>query len=62
MLGIYNSYIVLLNAIKELFYQEYMSNVASSFEEDRQLIADLFTEVIVLTRNCMRRTKNAQRH
>jgi N utilization substance protein B len=47
MLGIYmRLYCPLLNA--KLFYQEYMSNVASSFfEEDRQLIADLFTEVIV---------------
>jgi N utilization substance protein B len=46
---LHEDYIVLLlNAIKaSSFYQEYMSNVASSFEEDRQLIADLFTEVIV---------------
>jgi N utilization substance protein B len=50
---LHEDYIVLLKCKKQAFYQEYMSNVASSFEEDRQLIADLFTEVIVLTRNCM---------
>jgi N utilization substance protein B len=39
---------LLLNAIKESsFYQEYMNSSASSFEEDRQLIGDLFMEVIV---------------
>jgi len=39
---------LLLTAIKEsTFYQQYMTNPSSSFEEDRQLISDLFTEVIV---------------
>jgi N utilization substance protein B len=46
---LHEDYIVLLlNAIKaSSFYQEYMSKSSNSFEEDRQLIADLFTEVIV---------------
>lgn len=46
---LHEDYIVLLlNAIKESsLYQEYMNNSSSSFEEDRQLIADLFMEVIV---------------
>ena len=46
---LHEDYIVLLlNAIKaSTFYQEYMNNPSSSFEEDRQLIGDLFTEVIV---------------
>ncbi|MFA9187660.1 transcription antitermination factor NusB [Flavobacterium magnesitis] len=40
--------LLLLNAIKESsFYQKYMSNPEQSFEEDRELIIDLFTEVIV---------------
>jgi N utilization substance protein B len=39
---------LLLNAIKaSKYYTDYMSNPATSFEEDRQLIADLFQEVIV---------------
>ncbi|MEY2869263.1 MAG: hypothetical protein RIR01_1746 [Bacteroidota bacterium] len=39
---------LLLQAIKESsYYQKYMSNPGRSFEEDRQLIVDLFTEVIV---------------
>ncbi|WP_026713125.1 transcription antitermination factor NusB [Flavobacterium daejeonense] len=39
---------LLLNAIKESsYYQKYMSNSERSFEEDRQLIVDLFTEIIV---------------
>ncbi|MGO4818118.1 transcription antitermination factor NusB [Flavobacterium sp. W22_SRS_FP1] len=40
--------LLLLNAIKaSKLYTDYMSNPKSSFEEDRQLIADLFLEVIV---------------
>ena len=40
--------ILLLNAVKESkIYTDYMSNPTQSFEEDRQLIVDLFTEVIV---------------
>ncbi|PRZ23924.1 transcription antitermination factor NusB [Flavobacterium granuli] len=40
--------ILLLNAVKESkIYKDYMSNPTQSFEEDRQLIVDLFTEVIV---------------
>jgi len=40
--------LLLLAAIKESsYYQKYMSNSERSFEEDRQLIVDLFTEVIV---------------
>jgi transcription antitermination protein NusB len=39
---------LLLQAIKDSsFYQKYMSNSERSFEEDKQLIVDLFTEVIV---------------
>lgn len=39
---------LLLNAIKaSKLYADYMNNPVSSFEEDRQLIADLFMEVIV---------------
>jgi N utilization substance protein B len=39
---------LLLTAIKESsFYQAYMSKQERSFEEDKQLIVDLFTEVIV---------------
>jgi N utilization substance protein B len=46
---LHEDYIVLLlNAIKaSAIYQEYMNSPSSSFEEDRQLIGDLFTEVIV---------------
>ncbi len=37
-----------LNAIKASeYYKTYMSNPATTFEEDKQLIVDLFTEVIV---------------
>jgi N utilization substance protein B len=40
--------LLLLNAIKaSKYYTDYMSNPATSFEEDRQLIADLFEEIIV---------------
>lgn len=44
-----NEYIVLLlNAIKESkIYQDYMNNPAQSFEEDKQLIVDIFTNIIV---------------
>ena len=44
-----NEYIVLLlNAIKESkTYQDYMNNPAQSFEEDKQLIVDIFTNIIV---------------
>lgn len=39
---------LLLNAIKaSKFYTDYMNNANRSFEEDRQLIVDLFTEIIV---------------
>lgn len=39
---------LLLNAIKESsFYVDYMQNPVQSFEEDKKLIVDLFTEVIV---------------
>ncbi len=39
---------LLLNAIKaSTFYKDYMNNANRSFEEDRQLIVDLFTEIIV---------------
>jgi N utilization substance protein B len=39
---------LLLNAVKaSKYYTDYMSNPATSFEEDRQLIVDLFQEVIV---------------
>jgi transcription antitermination protein NusB len=39
---------LLLNAIKaSKFYTDYMNNTNRSFEEDRQLIVDLFTEIIV---------------
>jgi transcription antitermination factor NusB len=40
--------LLLLNAIKESdLYKKYMSNSVNNFEEDRELIVDLFTEVIV---------------
>jgi N utilization substance protein B len=40
--------ILLLNAVKESkVYADYMSNSVNQFEEDRQFIVDLFTEVIV---------------
>jgi N utilization substance protein B len=40
--------LLLLNAVKaSTYYVEYMSKSTSSFEEDRQLIVDLFLEVIV---------------
>jgi N utilization substance protein B len=40
--------LLLLNAVKaSKYYTDYMSNPATSFEEDRQLIADLFEEIIV---------------
>ena len=44
-----NEYIVLLlNAIKESkTYQDYMNNPVQSFEEDKQLIVDIFTNIIV---------------
>ncbi|WP_413997634.1 transcription antitermination factor NusB [Flavobacterium sp. W1B] len=39
--------LLLLNAVKESkIYTDYMSNPTRSFEEDRQLIVDLFMEVI----------------
>jgi N utilization substance protein B len=39
--------LLLLNAIKaSKFYIDYMKEPVSSFEEDRQLIVDLFLEVI----------------
>jgi N utilization substance protein B len=38
-----DDYILLLNAIKaSKFYIDYMKEPVSSFEEDRQLIVDLF--------------------
>jgi hypothetical protein len=46
MLGICMIILFVLNAIKAIFYQEYMSNVAALLKK-RQLIADLFMEVIV---------------
>ena len=40
--------ILLLNAVKESkLYAKYMSNSVNTFEEDRDFIVDLFTEVIV---------------
>jgi N utilization substance protein B len=44
-----DDYILLLLNAKQAskFYTDYMSNEASSFEEDKQLIVDLFMEVIV---------------
>jgi N utilization substance protein B len=40
--------ILLLNAVKESkVYADYMSNSVNQFEEDRQFIVDLFTQVIV---------------
>jgi transcription antitermination factor NusB len=40
--------LLLLNAVKaSKYYADYMSSPVSSFEEDKQLIVDLFTEVIV---------------
>ena len=40
--------ILLLNAVKESkVYADYMSNSVNQFEEDRQFIVDLFTEVVV---------------
>ncbi|MDQ5930154.1 MAG: transcription antitermination protein NusB [Bacteroidota bacterium] len=40
--------LLLLNAIKESkFYKDYMNNPAQSFEEDKQLIVDIFTNIIV---------------
>jgi transcription antitermination factor NusB len=40
--------LILLNAVKESkLYQGYMSTAVNTFEEDRDFIVDLFTEVIV---------------
>ncbi|WP_366187498.1 transcription antitermination factor NusB [Flavobacterium ovatum] len=40
--------VLLLNAVKaSQYYIDYMSNAKQSFEEDKQLIVDLFTHVIV---------------
>jgi len=46
--NLHDDYILLLlNAIKESkFYQDYMSNPNRSFEEDKKLIVDLYTEII----------------
>jgi N utilization substance protein B len=46
--------LLLLNAIKaSKFYIDYMKEPVSSFEEDRQLIVDLFLEVIAPNENYM---------
>jgi transcription antitermination factor NusB len=40
--------LILLNAVKESqLYKDYMSNPVTTFEEDRDFIVDLFTEIIV---------------
>ncbi|GIZ08133.1 transcription antitermination factor NusB [Flavobacterium sp. UMI-01] len=40
--------LLLLNAVKtSKYYTDYMSNPKQSFEEDKQLILDLFTQIIV---------------
>jgi N utilization substance protein B len=40
--------LILLNAIKQSkIYTKYMSNAVNTFEEDKEFIIDLFTEVIV---------------
>ncbi|WP_418263584.1 transcription antitermination factor NusB [Flavobacterium faecale] len=40
--------LLLLNAVKESkYYLDYMSNPKQTFEEDKQLIVDLFTHIIV---------------
>ncbi len=47
--NIHDDYInLLLNSLKESkFYEKYMSNAINTFEEDKQFVIDLFSEIIV---------------